>query len=135
MWNERIGRGGTAALSAVLLAGIGMGLTATSASGAGARCEVGSVCLFADLDSNGLSVVRPVDPLPSGYCLNEIGTFDYQAASADNQITSANNGSLRNIVIYEHPGCTGRALVLPPLSYFPDLRAQGFDDIVSSVRF
>lgn len=125
---KRAWRAVTAAMSATLLAGVGVGFTASSASAEASRCEVNFLCLYADLDSNGEMGVAAVDLMPSGYCAPDVGFFD-------NLTTSVNNGSQRNVVIYEHPGCTGRALVLPPMSYFPDLREQGFDDIVSSIRF
>ncbi len=64
---------------------------------------------------------------PSGYCANVANP------EGNDTVSSAVNGSSRNIVFYADADCQGESLALPPNGQIGDFGA--FNDKLSSVKF
>ncbi|KAF9523717.1 hypothetical protein CPB83DRAFT_886725 [Crepidotus variabilis] len=71
----------------------------------------------------------------NGGCYGDFALLNQDGGGWDNTVTSAVplvDGQNFYCVLYEHPNCAGRALLLTGPAY--DLREQQFDDIASSTR-
>nr|WP_221382748.1 peptidase inhibitor family I36 protein [Actinoplanes polyasparticus] len=89
-------------------------------------CDPKQLCLYADLDGSGAAQI--LTPQPAGTCI------DIQS-SLKGTISSITNRTDQLINLFPGDGCTGAADFVDGGVGYPNLRIQGFDNQLRSVRF